>query len=141
MQERRPQTGHSDVVTEGIRVRVGAQYLPDQSDPDAGRFCFVYRVVISNEGDRWAQLCSRHWIIRDADNEVEEVHGAGVVGFQPALNPGESFDYVSGCPLRTSWGTMEGWFEMVREDGSRFRARIGRFFLAPTTAPISSVQP
>ncbi|MBC8327688.1 MAG: Co2+/Mg2+ efflux protein ApaG [Planctomycetes bacterium] len=133
------QTGHSDVVTEGIRVRVGAQYLPDQSDPSLGRYSFVYRVVISNEGDRWAKLRARHWVIRDADNELEEVRGPGVVGYQPEIAPGESFDYVSGCPLRTPWGTMEGSFEMVREDGSRFQAQVGRFFLAPTVAPISKM--
>jgi len=135
------QPGHSDVATEGIRVRVGAQYLPDQSDPTRGRHCYAYRVVITNEGDRWAKLRSRHWIIRDADNEVEEVRGPGVVGFQPELAPGESFDYVSGCPLRTEWGTMEGSFEMMREDGEVFRVEVGRFFLARSVAPISAMDP
>lgn len=140
MTEKARQTGHSEALTEGIRVRVGSQYLPEQSDPAMGRHCFVYRVVISNEGERWAKLLSRHWLIRDADNHLEEVRGPGVVGFQPAIEPGESFDYVSGCPLRTPWGTMEGSFEMLRQDGSRFQARIARFFLAQTTAPISTME-
>ncbi len=135
------QTGHSDATTEGIRVQVGAQYLPDQSDPAAQRFCFAYRVVITNVGDRWAKLRSRHWIIRDADNGLEEVRGPGVVGFEPELAPGESFDYVSGCPLPTEWGTMEGSFQMMREDGERFEAEVARFFLARTAAPISAMDP
>ncbi len=133
------QTGHSDVTTEGIRVRVGAQYLPDRSDPDASSYAFVYRVVITNEGDTPAKLLNRHWIIRDSQGEVEEVRGPGVVGEQPELAPGQSFDYVSGCPLRTSWGTMEGSFEMERPEGSRFRAVVGRFFLAETAAPLSDM--
>ncbi len=133
------QSGHSDEVTEGIRVRVGAQFLPEHSDPSEGRYTFVYRVVLRNEGDRWARLCSRHWIILDADNHLEEVRGPGVVGHFPELAPGESFDYVSGCPLSTPWGTMEGSFEMEREDGSRFQARVGRFFLAETAAPIDEM--
>jgi len=124
--------GHSDTTTEGIRVRVGAQYRPDQSDPDRRHYVYAYRVVLTNQGERPAKLLSRHWIIRDANNELREVRGQGVVGEQPRLEPGESFQYVSGCPLGTSWGTMEGSYEMQREDGETFRARIGRFFLAPT---------
>ena len=87
-------------------------------------------------GDRPARLKSRHWIIRDADNQQREVRGPGVVGKQPHLEPGGSFAYVSGCPLETEWGTMEGWFQCERDDGETFSARIGRFFLAPTVAPL-----
>ena len=104
------QSGHSDVTTEGIRVRVSAQYVPAQSDPDHRKFLFVYRVVIANEGSRWAKLLSRRWVITDGNGEVEVVEGPGVVGEQPELAPGESHEYTSHCPLSTSWGTMEGHF-------------------------------
>ncbi|MEM7200587.1 MAG: Co2+/Mg2+ efflux protein ApaG [Planctomycetota bacterium] len=123
---------HSDTVTEGIRVQAAAQYLPDESDPQADRFVYVYRIVIRNEGNRRAKLLTRHWIIRDADGHREDVKGPGVVGQFPDLAPGETFHYVSGCPLRTRWGTMEGTYTMERDDGDRFPAEIGRFFLAPT---------
>ena len=130
------QTGHSDATTRGIRIRVGAMYLPEQSDRQIGRYLFAYRVLISNEGDYPAKLIARHWIIRDADNEVEEVRGPGVVGEQPHLKPGDLFEYSSGCPLTTTWGTMEGSYTMELEDGSTFEAEIGRFFLAPNTGPL-----
>ena len=135
-----PQSGHSDALTEGIRVRVGAQFLEDQSRPEIGRWYFAYRVILRNEGEGRARLLTRHWTIKDADNRVRRVDGPGVVGEHPDLAPGESFEYMSGCPLETPWGTMEGWFRMQREDGEVFRVRIGRFFLAPTTAPLASLQ-
>lgn len=131
------QTGHSDVTTEGIRVRVGARYQPEQSDPEAESWVYSYQVVITNEGDAPARLLSRHWIIRDADNNVREVRGPGVVGETPRLVPGETHTYVSGCPLSTRWGTMEGSYEMERDDGTRFTAEIGQFFLAETVAPLN----
>lgn len=131
--------GHSDVTTDGIRVRVGAQYLPDRSDPMIGQYTFAYRVVITNEGTCSAQLLSRHWIILDAENDRRDVRGDGVVGEQPSLEPGESFEYVSGCNMPTEWGTMEGSFTMIREDGEVFKAAVGRFFLAPTAAPIAAM--
>lgn len=130
------QSGHSDVVTEGIRVRVGARLLPEQSEPQNGRWFYAYHVTIENQGERPARLLRRHWIIRDADNRQREVRGPGVVGRQPRLEPGQSHSYVSGCPLETEWGTMEGWFHFERDDGEGFAARIGRFFLAPTVAPL-----
>ena len=131
--------GHSDVTTEGIRIRVGAQYLPDRSDPVIGQFIYAYRVLISNEGTQSAQLLSRHWIILDAENDRRDVRGEGVVGEQPKLAPGESFEYVSGCHMPTEWGTMEGSFQFIREDGELFDAQVGRFFLAPTAAPIAAM--
>lgn len=134
------ESGHSDTVTEGIRVQVAAQFIPGQSDPDRKQWAYAYRVVISNEGDEPATLVSRHWIIRDAQNDVEEVRGAGVVGENPDLAPGDSFEYMSGCPLSTEWGTMEGTYLMRRPSGSEFEARIGRFFLAPNTAPIDGLE-
>jgi len=137
---KRKETGQSDTVTQGVRVRVGAQFLPEQSSPEDGRFLFAYRVILQNEGTRRAKLLSRHWVIRDAHNEVTEVRGPGVVGEYPDLAPGESFEYVSGCPLPTEWGTMEGSFRMQREDGEQFDAAIGRFFLAPNVAPLASLR-
>ena len=134
-----PQSGHSDTLTEGIRVLVGAQYHEEQSRPEIGRYFYSYRVVLRNEGSQSARLLTRHWRIRDADNAERAVDGPGVVGEHPDLAPGESFEYVSACTMDTSWGTMEGWFRMERADGEIVRVQIGRFFLAPTTAPLSEL--
>lgn len=131
--------GHSDVTTEGIRIRVGAQYHPDQSSPENRHFAFTYRVRIDNDGEASAQLVTREWIILDANNGKKIVRGEGVIGEQPDLPPGGSFEYVSSCLLPTEWGTMEGSYQFIREDGSGFDAEIGRFFLAPSVAPISTV--
>jgi ApaG protein len=119
----------SDQVTQGIRVGAAAFYLPQESDPDDDQFAFGYTIVISNEGDRPAQLLKRHWIIIDADGRREDVRGPGVVGETPRLEPGQAFKYQSLCPLRTPWGTMEGTYTMQRDDGELFEARIGRFYL------------
>jgi ApaG protein len=113
-----------------IEVTVETQYLPDQSDPGAGRYFFAYRIHITNVGTVAAQLVSRHWMITDAAGKVEEVRGLGVVGNQPLLQPGESFEYSSGCPLPTPVGTMKGAYQMVAEDGTRFDAPISEFVLA-----------
>lgn len=114
----------------GIKVAVETQYLPEQSAPEEGRYFFAYRIRITNTGAVAAQLISRHWIIADADGRVEEVRGLGVVGQQPLLRPGESFEYTSGCPLPTPVGTMKGAYQMVAEDGTRFDAPISEFVLA-----------
>jgi ApaG protein len=129
-----PQSPDSDTVTEGIRVQAAARYLPEQSDPEHDRFTFAYRIVISNEGSKKAKLLSRHWLIIDSEGHREEVRGPGVVGEFPDLGPGERFEYTSGCPLATPWGTMEGTYQMEREDGSTLDAAIGRFFLVSETA-------
>lgn len=113
-----------------IEVTVETQFLPEQSDPDAERYFFAYRIHITNVGSVPAQLVSRHWIITDAAGKVEEVRGLGVVGNQPLLQPGESFEYSSGCPLPTPVGTMKGTYQMVAEDGTRFDAPISEFVLA-----------
>jgi ApaG protein len=134
------QSGHCNTLTEGIRVRVGARLVPSQTDPSAGRWIYAYRVTLSNEGESPARLLSRHWVIRDADNQMREVRGPGVVGKHPQLKPGESFSYVSSCPLETEWGTMEGWYHFERGDGEVFAVRIGRFFLAPTVAPVPELE-
>ena len=120
----------SDCITEGVRVGARAFYLPAESAPEEKRYLFGYRIVIVNEGDRQARLLSRHWVIIDAHGKQEEVRGPGVVGQTPLLLPGQGFKYTSYCPLETTWGTMEGSYEMERDDGSRFRAIIKRFYLA-----------
>jgi len=126
----------SEATTEGIRVQAQAQFLPGESDSERRHYVWAYRIVITNEGHAPARLKSRHWIILDADNRREDVRGAGVVGKTPNLAPGERFEYTSGCPLRTRWGTMEGSYTFEREDGSAFEAAIGRFFLVPPPAPV-----
>lgn len=124
------QKAASDTVTRGIRVEVRPDFLPNQSDPRSGLWMFAYHVRISNSGKETVQLVSRHWIITDATGRVEEVRGPGVVGEQPILGPGESFDYTSGCPLPTAMGTMHGSYQMVTQRGERFDAEIAPFTLA-----------
>lgn len=111
----------------GIEVGVASFYLADQSSPDQGRYVWAYRIRITNESDRVVQLISRHWIITDGKGRVEHVRGPGVVGEQPVLEPGQSFEYSSGCPLTTPSGFMVGTYQMVREDGSSFEAEIPAF--------------
>ena len=113
-----------------IAVAVATQYLGDQSDPAAGRFVFAYTITISNTGTVPAQLISRHWVITDAEGDVQEVRGLGVVGQQPLLEPGQSFEYTSGCALPTPVGTMKGSYQMVAEDGLAFEATITEFVLS-----------
>ena len=119
----------SDTVTQGVRVQVMAQYSPEQSQPLQNQWFFLYTVQISNEGIETVQLISRHWIITDADHHVKEVRGLGVVGKQPVLDPGESFQYTSGCPLSTPFGSMRGTYQMLKPDGERFDVEIGPFAL------------
>ena len=119
----------SETITEGIKIQVFPEYLPEQSNPELDRFSFSYKVLITNEGDKWAKLISRRWIIINSDGDTENVEGPGVVGYTPELSPGESFEYTSVCPLNTSWGTMEGAYNMIREDGTMFDAAINRFYL------------
>jgi ApaG protein len=113
-----------------IRVEVTTDYLPEQSDPAAERFVFSYTITITNAGNIAAQLISRHWIITDADGRVQEVRGLGVVGHQPLLQPGERFEYSSGCALNTPVGTMKGSYQMAAEDGTQFDAPIDEFVLS-----------
>ena len=119
----------SDTTTSGIRIQVRPKYLEEHSDPDNGRWVFAYRVNIHNDTPAPKTLRSRHWIIIDGDGQRHEVDGPGVVGLQPLIQPGESFEYGSFCPLPTSWGTMEGSYVLDDEDGVEIRALIGRFFL------------
>ncbi|MBS0595929.1 MAG: Co2+/Mg2+ efflux protein ApaG [Proteobacteria bacterium] len=110
-------------------VDAAPSFLPDQSDPEAGLYGFAYTITVRNTGDVAAQLVSRHWIIQDARGHTEEVKGLGVVGQQPLLQPGEAFQYTSGCRLRTASGTMHGSYFCVAEDGARFEAAIPLFVL------------
>jgi ApaG protein len=113
-----------------IDIHPQPQFIRDQSKPEDGRYVFAYTIRIRNAGTQAAQLISRHWIITDANNEIQEVRGQGVVGEQPLLQPGESFEYTSGCALATPVGTMRGSYQMVAGDGTRFEAAIPEFVLA-----------
>lgn len=120
----------SEAVTEGIRVRVESRYDPTRSRPDQQQWFFLYTIQISNEGSETVQLLSRHWVITDANGKVEEVRGPGVVGEQPVLAPGQSFEYTSGCPLTTPFGAMHGEYQMITRAGERFEAQIAAFTLS-----------
>ena len=113
-----------------ISINVNTAYLAEQSDPTADRYVFAYTITIANTGTVAAQLISRHWIITDAENVVQEVKGLGVVGEQPLLRPGERFEYTSGTALATPVGTMHGSYQMAAEDGNKFDAEIPVFTLA-----------
>lgn len=113
-----------------IRVEAVAEYIAEQSAPDDDRFVFAYHITIRNAGEVPAQLISRHWIITDSNNKVQEVRGQGVIGEQPRLAPGEEFRYSSGCVLETPVGTMQGSYQMTAADGHRFDAEIPAFVLA-----------
>jgi len=122
-------------TTEGITVRVAVNFLPEQSRIEAGKWFWVYHIRIENHSDRPVQLITRHWRITDGRGMVNHVDGDGVVGEQPLLQPGESHDYVSGCPLSTPQGSMEGYYTFRRQDGSELQATIPYFPLAaPATA-------
>lgn len=124
----------SDTTTEGIRIQVETEYVEERSNPRDNYYFFAYTVTITNVGLRPAQLMSRVWIITDAQGDEERVEGPGVVGEQPLLAPGQSFEYTSFCPLRTQFGTMHGSYKMVRPDGESFDAVIAPFSLATPNA-------
>ncbi|HCU23979.1 MAG TPA: Co2+/Mg2+ efflux protein ApaG [Deltaproteobacteria bacterium] len=121
----------STAKTRDILVEVESEYDLERSDPQNSYYFFVYHIKITNQGRQTAQLLSRHWIITDAEGNVEEVRGPGVVGEQPVLKPGESFSYTSACPLKTPTGKMQGVYQMVLENGEKFDAEIASFELAP----------
>jgi ApaG protein len=124
----------STAVTDGIEISVQSAFRPDRSAPAQERFLYSYTVRIRNGGTRAARLLSRHWIITDARGEREEVTGEGVVGQQPHLEPGQSFEYSSFCVLRTPLGQMRGSYTMTRDDGTKFQADIAPFALAVPAA-------
>ena len=113
-----------------IEVDVETAYLEEQSSPNMNRYVFSYTITIRNEGNISAKLLTRHWIINDANGNVQEVHGEGVVGEQPYLKPGESFQYTSGTVIETPVGSMEGSYQMLSEDGTPFNADIPAFTLS-----------
>ena len=123
-------------TTEGITVRVAVNFLPEQSRIEAGKWFWVYHIRIENDSQQTVQLITRHWRITDGRGMVNLVEGEGVVGEQPVLHPGQSHDYVSGCPLTTPRGSMEGHYMFRSEDGHALRAHIPHFALvAPAAAP------
>lgn len=113
-----------------ITVQVQAQFMPEQSEPAQQQYFFTYTVRITNTGQLPAQLISRHWVIVDGNNETQDVQGLGVVGQQPLLAAGETFEYTSGCPLNTPVGSMHGTYLCAGDDGEPFRATIPEFVLA-----------
>ena len=119
----------SEAVTNSVRVEVEAQYAPERSQPFEGQWSFHYTVRITNEGDETVQLISRHWIATDATGRINEVKGPGVVGEQPVLAPGESFQYTSEWPLKTPTGVLRGTYQMVGEAGTHFDIEIAPFAL------------
>ncbi len=124
-----PERSVYQALTRGILVRVTPSFLAEDSDPEAGRYLWAYTVEIENHGQETVQLISRHWIITDAMNRVEEVVGEGVVGEQPTLGRMEAFRYSSGCPLQTPSGTMRGSYRMMSEAGDPFDVEIPEFSL------------
>jgi ApaG protein len=124
----------SDTTTRGIRIQVKSTYLADRSSPKESSYLFMYEVRISNVGPETAQLVSREWVITNAEGEVERVKGPGVVGEQPVLAPGGSFEYRSYCPLKTNVGSMHGSYQMVTAGGEQFDAIIAPFTLAVPNA-------
>ena len=112
-----------------IQVQVRTAYIDQQSEPESGRYVFAYTITITNDGSVPAKLMSRHWVIKDANEKTQEVRGLGVVGEQPHLIPGMSFEYTSGTVLETPFGTMEGSYQLVTDDGTEFEAEIQPFLL------------
>ena len=113
-----------------ITVTVQSTFIPEQSDAEIDRYVFAYTITITNSGNVPAQLISRHWLITDAENQVQEVRGLGVIGEQPLLKPGESFEYTSGAAIATPVGTMRGTYQMVADDGVKFDAEVPEFTLS-----------
>jgi ApaG protein len=120
----------SETTTRNVRVRVATRLDDERSAPGENQWFYLYTVTISNEGPETVQLLSRHWIITDGEGRIEEVRGPGVVGYQPTLEPGQSFEYTSGCPLPTPFGSMHGTYQMVTADGETFDAEIAPFELS-----------
>jgi ApaG protein len=120
----------SEAVTRDVRVYVRSEYAPERSQPAKNQWFFLYTITIANEGTDTVQLLTRHWIITDGTGHIEEVRGPGVVGKQPILKAGESFEYTSGCPLTTPFGMMQGTYQMITEEGERFDVTIAPFTLS-----------
>ncbi len=122
------------VLESNFDIQVTVQYVASESRPESNYHFFSYKVKITNQGSSQAQLMSRHWIITDGLGQVEEVRGAGVIGLQPKINPGQSFEYESACPLSTSSGSMRGTYQMVSTEGDHFDIEIPEFYLIAPSA-------
>jgi len=120
----------SDAELNNIGVDVETRYIEDQSNPEQNYYVFAYTITIRNKGQQSAKLLTRHWVITDSNEKVQEVRGDGVVGEQPLLKPGEQFVYTSGTMLETEVGTMKGSYQMLADDGSQFDATIDEFVLS-----------
>jgi ApaG protein len=127
----------SEAITRSIRVRVQARYDPGRSSPHQSQWFFLYTVSITNEGHETVQLMNRHWVITDGMGKVEEVRGPGVVGKQPVLAPGQSFEYTSGCPLTTPFGAMNGTYQMVNQAAEEFDIEIAPFTLTESSSTVN----
>ena len=126
----------SEAVTRDIRVTVETEYAPGRSSPAQNRWFFLYTIRLTNQGRETVQLISRHWIITDAMGQTEEVRGPGVVGKQPVLEAGESFEYTSGCELKTPFGSMRGTYQMMTDKRENFEIQIPLFTM---TEPYNTV--
>lgn len=124
----------SDNVNHNFHIAITTEYLPDRSDTGRSRWAFAYHISITNKGRRPAQLLTRHWIITDGEERVHEVHGEGVIGLQPHIAPGQTFEYSSGVVLDTIVGSMYGSYQMLSDDGTLFDANIPAFTLAAPRA-------
>lgn len=124
----------SEAITEGVRIQARAEYSSEHSDPARSYWFFLYTILIRNEGTETVQLRTRYWLITDGTGEQQEVRGPGVVGEQPVLAPGEDFEYTSGCPLSTPFGSMEGSYQMLTEGGREFDVTVARFELSEPRA-------
>lgn len=120
---------NSDTTTEGIRIEVTPEFIPERSEPDKKLFFFIYNIRITNNSEENLQLLSRYWLIINADGDENEVKGEGVVGQFPYLKPGQNFEYSSFTPLDTEWGTMEGYYTFEKDNGEKIDAKVGRFYL------------
>jgi ApaG protein len=120
----------NEAALNNIRVDVETRYIEDQSNPEQNYYVFAYTITIQNKGQQSAQLLTRHWVITDSNQKVQEVRGDGVVGEQPLLKPGEQFVYTSGTMLETAVGTMKGSYQMMADDGSQFDATVDEFVLS-----------
>ena len=120
----------AEMGEDGVRVTVESRYLPQESDPRGQRYVFAYTITIENNANEASQLLNRHWVITDGQGEIEEVHGPGVVGQQPRIQPGQGFRYTSGAILKTPVGVMRGHYEFVTDAGEQFDVAIPQFSLA-----------
>jgi len=127
----------SEATTKNIRVSVRAQYDHRRSNPAQSQWFFLYTVSIANESHDTVQLISRHWVITDGMGEVQEVQGPGVIGEQPVLEPGQSFEYTSGCPLTTPFGAMNGTYQMINQVGEQFDVEIAPFTLTESSTTVN----